>query len=129
MDLYRCIHVADAYTSLGRYAETLGLFDLAFNYISQARASLQQITPQNDDGLINITEKELQETEQTIRGRKCKAHAAWYLEQGEQTEDASRKLEDMDLDEVDEVKLRGKQKSVFLKIGLCTKLSTIHYLL
>ncbi|KAH8556197.1 hypothetical protein BGW37DRAFT_471473 [Umbelopsis sp. PMI_123] len=102
---WRCIHVADAYSDLGRYAETLGLSDLAFNYISQARASLQQIAPQNDDGLINITEKELQEVEQTIRGRKCKAHAAWYLEQGDQTQDASRNLEEMDLDEVDEVAL------------------------
>lgn len=99
----RCIHVADAYSSLARYAEALGLSDIAFNYISQARASLQQITPQNDDGIINITEKELQEVDQTIRGRKCKAHAAWYLEQGERTEDVQRNLEEMSLDEVDEV--------------------------
>lgn len=81
----------------------MGLSDLAFNYISQARASLQQINPQNDDGLIVITEKELQEADQTIRGRKCKAHAAWYLEQGEQTEDVQNKLHEMSLDEVDEV--------------------------
>ncbi|KAJ2963429.1 hypothetical protein NQZ79_g1551 [Umbelopsis isabellina] len=102
---WRCIYVADAYSSLARYAEALGLCDLAFNYISQARASLQQINPQNDDGLIVIDEKELQTADQTIRGRKCKSHAAWYMEQGEKTDDVQNKMDEMSLDEIDEVAL------------------------
>ncbi|CAO3563746.1 unnamed protein product [Mortierella alpina] len=95
---WRCFFTATAYSKLSRHVEAIALFDRAQAYATQIRSGLGRSTgSESDVDSFNVTEKELQEMEGKIRGRKCQVHAAWYLENGEDS--IEEKITSMSLDE------------------------------
>jgi signal recognition particle subunit SRP68 len=108
---WRCFFTATAYSKLSRHVEAIALFDRAQSYATQIRSGLGRSSSHgagNDTDSFKVTEKELQEIESKIRGRKCQVHAAWYLENGQEGGDGIEdKLSSMSLDEksLDEVRL------------------------
>ncbi|KAG0364215.1 hypothetical protein BC939DRAFT_466896 [Gamsiella multidivaricata] len=97
---WRCFFTATAYSKLSRYVEAIALFDRAQSYATQIRSGLNRTGVSGSEGdLFNVFETELQEMESKIRGRKCQVHAAWYLENGEDSESLDNKLSSMSLDE------------------------------
>ncbi|KAF9559619.1 signal recognition particle subunit srp68 [Mortierella alpina] len=95
---WRCFFTATAYSKLSRHVEAIALFDRAQAYATQIRSGLGRSTgPEGDVDSFNVTEKELQEMESKIRGRKCQVHAAWYLENGEDS--IEERITAMSLDE------------------------------
>lgn len=104
---WRCFFTATAYSKLSRHIEAIALFDRAQAYATRARSGLGRAgKSENEHDSFNITEKELQDIESKIRGRKCQVHAAWYLENGEDGDNIENKLSNMKLDEksLDEVR-------------------------
>ncbi|KAG0274442.1 signal recognition particle subunit srp68 [Linnemannia exigua] len=100
---WRCFFTATAYSKLSRHVEAIALFDRAQSYATQIRSGLGRASSHgsgNDADSFNVTEKDLQEIESKIRGRKCQVHAAWYLENGKEGgEGIEDKLSSMSLDE------------------------------
>lgn len=99
---WRCFFTATAYSKLSRHMEAIALFDRAQLYATQIRSALGRASSSNGDDAdsFNVTEQELQEIESKIRGRKCQVHAAWYLENGQESgEGIEDKLLSMSLDE------------------------------
>lgn len=87
--------------------EAIALFDRAQSYATQIRSGLgRSFNTSSDADSFNVTEKELQDMESKIRGRKCQVHAAWYLIHGEDGENLDNKMSSMSLDEntLDEVR-------------------------
>ena len=87
--------------------EAIALFDRAQSYATQIRSGLgRSFNASSDADSFNVTEKELQDMESKIRGRKCQVHAAWYLIHGEDGESLDSKMSSMNLDEntLDEVR-------------------------
>lgn len=107
---WRCFFTATAYSKLSRHVEAIALFDRAQSYATQIRSGLGRSSASShgaDADSFSVTEKELQEIESKIRGRKCQVHAAWYLENGQGSGDGIEdKLSSMSLDEksLDEVR-------------------------
>ncbi|RUP49648.1 hypothetical protein BC936DRAFT_141929 [Jimgerdemannia flammicorona] len=108
---WRSVYVATAYTTLSKYAEAVALFDRAQQHVTRARGSNRgkSVTSGDEDDPLSVNEADVVSLEKSIRGRKCKAHAAWYLEldaerDGDAT-DVEKKLAAMRIDEkdVDEV--------------------------
>ncbi|KAK3816919.1 MAG: hypothetical protein JOS17DRAFT_838631 [Linnemannia elongata] len=100
---WRCFFTATAYSKLSRHVEAIALFDRAQSYATQIRSGLGRSSASShgaDADSFSVTEKELQEIESRIRGRKCQVHAAWYLENGQESGDGIEdKLSSMSLDE------------------------------
>ncbi|KAG9320402.1 hypothetical protein KVV02_005220 [Mortierella alpina] len=100
---WRCFFTATAYSKLSRHVEAIALFDRAQAYATQIRSGLgRSAGSESDVDSFNVTEKELQEMEAKIRGRKCQVHAAWYLENGEDSIEeriTAMSLEEKSLDE------------------------------
>ncbi|RUS23340.1 hypothetical protein BC937DRAFT_86974 [Endogone sp. FLAS-F59071] len=102
---WRSVYVAAAYAALSKYAEAVTLFDRAQQHLTRARGSgrSNSVTAGNEEDPLSIKEPDLVALEKSIRGRKCKAHAAWYLEQDEDvnTIDVEKKFGAMRIDEKD----------------------------
>ncbi|KAG0246837.1 hypothetical protein B0O80DRAFT_499200 [Mortierella sp. GBAus27b] len=97
---WRCFFTATAYSKLSRHAEAFALFDRAQAYATQIRSGLGRTTSsKSEPDTFNVTEAELQDMENKIRGRKCQVHAAWYLENGQDGESIEDKMTSMILDE------------------------------
>ncbi|KAG0207177.1 signal recognition particle subunit srp68 [Mortierella sp. GBA30] len=95
---WRCFFTATAYSKLSRHIEAIALFDRAQSYATQIRSGLgRSADSESEPDSFNVSEKELQDIESKIRGRKCQVHAAWYLENGQ--ESIEDKLTSMSLDE------------------------------
>lgn len=102
---WRCFFTATAYSKLSRHVEAIALFDRAQAYATQIRSGLARSTgSESDVDSFNVTEKELQEMESKIRGRKCQVHAAWYLENGEDSIEERIKTMSLDEKSLDEVR-------------------------
>ncbi|KAF9581889.1 signal recognition particle subunit srp68 [Lunasporangiospora selenospora] len=106
---WRCFFTAAAYSKLSRHVEALALFGRTQSSATQLRSNLGRSSGSSDDvdaDGFNVTEQELGEMENKIRGRKCQVHAAWYLEAGQHGDDLQDQLRSMSLDEksLDEVK-------------------------
>ncbi|RUS26316.1 hypothetical protein BC938DRAFT_470922 [Jimgerdemannia flammicorona] len=104
---WRSVYVATAYTTLSKYAEAVALFDRAQQHVTRARGSNRgkSVTSGDEDDPLSVNEADVVSLEKSIRGRKCKAHAAWYLEldaerDGDAT-DVEKKLAAMRIDEKD----------------------------
>ncbi|KAF8930021.1 hypothetical protein EDD21DRAFT_368526 [Dissophora ornata] len=97
---WRCFFTATAYSKLSRHVEAIALFDRAQAYATQIRSGLGKIgNGGSDPDSFNVAETELQEIESKIRGRKCQVHAAWYLENGQESHSIEDQLSSMSLDE------------------------------
>ncbi|KAF9341572.1 signal recognition particle subunit srp68 [Linnemannia elongata] len=100
---WRCFFTATAYSKLSRHVEAIALFDRAQSYATQIRSGLGRSSASSHGASadsFSVTENELQEIESKIRGRKCQVHAAWYLENGQESGDGIEdKLLSMSLDE------------------------------
>ncbi|KAF9433553.1 signal recognition particle subunit srp68, partial [Entomortierella beljakovae] len=97
---WRCFFTATAYSKLSRHIEAITLFDRAQAYATRARSGLGRAgKSESEPDSFNVTEKQLQDIESKIRGRKCQVHAAWYLENGEDGNSVESELSSMSLDE------------------------------
>ncbi|KAF9997663.1 signal recognition particle subunit srp68 [Entomortierella chlamydospora] len=97
---WRCFFTATAYSKLSRHVEAIALFDRAQAYATQIRSGLGRASKSGSEpDSFNVTDKELQDIESRIRGRKCQVHAAWYLENGQDGDNIENKLSSMSLDE------------------------------
>lgn len=102
---WRSVYVAAAYAALSKYAEAVTLFDRAQQHLTRARGSARSNSGNEEDPL-SIKEPDFVALEKSIRGRKCKAHAAWYLEQDEgvnamdMEKFGAMRIDEKDIDEV-----------------------------
>ncbi|CAO3698053.1 unnamed protein product [Rhizopus microsporus] len=76
----RCVQIAMIYETANKIPESLALYQRAQTYTVQAKQSLVQLGAFSKDALIQVTEQDIQQLDQTIRTGIWKARAAWHLE-------------------------------------------------
>ncbi|CAJ0859699.1 2332_t:CDS:10 [Entrophospora sp. SA101] len=82
---WRVLYVASAYAVLNKELEAVLLYERAREYNAQAKASLSKITSNNsgnDDEILIVTQKDVDELENLLRAHKCKVHASRCLQHG-----------------------------------------------
>ncbi|CAH1767955.1 3489_t:CDS:2, partial [Entrophospora sp. SA101] len=92
---WRVLYVASAYAVLNKELEAVLLYERAREYNAQAKASLSKITSNNsgnDDEILIVTQKDVDELENLLRAHKCKVHASRCLQHGTVSENLELKF-------------------------------------
>ncbi|CAO3657178.1 unnamed protein product [Mucor hiemalis] len=94
----RCVQVALAYAEMNKTPESLAIYQRAQTYIAQARQGLSQIRTFSSDAILKVSETALADLDSAIRSGTWKSRAAWYLENGNEEEQVTRKMDELNLD-------------------------------
>ncbi|RCH81735.1 signal recognition particle subunit srp68 [Rhizopus stolonifer] len=76
----RSVEIALVYNEMDKVPESLALYERAQGYAVQAKQALGQLNEFSKDAVIQVSEQELTQLEQTIRTGTWKSRAAWHLE-------------------------------------------------
>ncbi|CAG8514462.1 7591_t:CDS:10 [Ambispora gerdemannii] len=104
----RAFYVGNAYAITNQYVEAIALYERAREYNAQAKSLLAQNSPDAEDVLI-ITQDDVTQLENLLRGHKCKVHAEWHLAHGgvnnedDETVGVIQKLSDLGVDDKMEI--------------------------
>ncbi|KAL7319269.1 signal recognition particle subunit srp68 [Mucor circinelloides] len=94
----RCVQVASAYNEMKKTPESLAIYQRGQTYVVQAKQALSQIRSFAQDALLKVTDSDLADLEQAIRSGTWKSRAAWYLENGSDSDEhVSEKMQQLDL--------------------------------
>lgn len=94
----RCVQVALTYAEMNKTPESLAIYQRAQTYIAQARQGLSQIRTFSSDAILKVSETDLADLDSAIRSGTWKSRAAWYLENGNEEEQVTRKMDELNLD-------------------------------
>ncbi|GAA5801525.1 hypothetical protein HPULCUR_006973 [Helicostylum pulchrum] len=94
----RCVQVALTYIDLKKTLESLAIYDRMQVYIVQTKQALGQIKQFSEDALLKISESDLTRLENTVGSGIWKSRAAWFLENGQNEEQVTEKMTQLNLD-------------------------------